>query len=42
MYIRFDCMFAFGNNTFMGSKIVTFRISVETSFDPIIHNESHP
>ena len=35
-------MFVLVNNTFMGSKMDSFRVSVETSFDPIINNGLHP
>ena len=42
MYVNFDGVFALGNDTFMRSKMDSFRVSVETSFDPIMHNELHP
>ena len=41
MHVTFDGMFALVNNTFMGSKRGSFRVSVETTLDPIIHNELH-
>ena len=37
MYLGFDGMFALVNNTFMRSKMDSFRVSVETSFDPNLH-----
>ena len=36
-----DVLSALVNNTFLLSKMNRFRVSVETSFDPIIHNELH-
>ena len=41
-YLSLNGMFVLVNNKFMWSKNGYFRVSVETSFDPIIHDELHP
>ena len=41
MYVSLDGRLVLVNDTFMWYRMDNFRVSVETSFNSIVHNESH-